>query len=269
MIPPLPLRFRNAISISASALFLMSAPDVPAQEIAEPNPPGDQVENESQPVRSKFHLSLSGGWITSGTNDDITNAFNASGFGGLAPGLFGRTEYPVEGVSRFTLNIGASYSVTDRLRLGLVWDNLFQQQASGNDAEVEHARAAFVNLYVDYVIIPVDLQPLSRYELAVGAGVSYNFLTVDGKMSAVAPLVGMDPGAFAVNKNVPGFSVRASLDYYVSGRVSLLAKFEQRFIKPIQVPSVTYQEMSQTKTLVPHSVNFSGMDISLGLHIHL
>ena len=79
----------------------------------------------------------------------------------------------------------------------------------------------------------------------------------------------MDPGApFAVKKKVPGFSVRASLDYYVSSRLSLLGKFEQRFIKAIQVPSVTYQDVGPAKTLVPHSVNFSGRDISLGLQIH-
>jgi hypothetical protein len=226
----------------------------------------------SEPSPGKFHVSLGGGWMTSRANNDIIDAFNASGFGGTVGGWFGPTHYPVDHSSPFTWNLGTEYSLTDQFRLGLVWNRIPEQEISGKDYEVEHARATSMNFFADYVVLPVDPQLLSRYEFAIGAGLSYNWLSVDGTLSALfGSAIVNRPIAFAVSKGVVGVNLRGSLDYYISRNVSLQGRIEERFIRAIEVPSVTHVNPynSATKTLNRHSVDFSGLDFSLGLRFHL
>lgn len=225
-----------------------------------------------EPSPGKFHISLGGGWATTRANTDITNAFKTSGFQGTVRGFLGSTDYPVDHSSRFTFNLGAEYSLTDRFRLGLVWKRIPEQEIIGRDHEVEHAQGTCMNFFADYVVFAVDPQLLSRYEFAIGAGLGYNWLSVDGRVSSgFGSAYGENPNVFAVDKEEVGVNLRVSLDYYLSRNLSLQCKLEGRSIGTIEAPSVTHANPynGATKTLNRHSVGFSGLDISLGLRFHL
>lgn len=226
----------------------------------------------SEPSRAKFHVSLGGGWMTSRANNDITDAFNASGFGGTVGGWFGTIHYPVDHNTPSTWNLATEYSLTDQFRLGLVWNRIPEQEISGKDYEVEHARATSINFFADYVVLSVDPLLLSRYEFAIGAGLSYNWLSVDGRVSSVfGSAYGENPNVFAVDKEVVGVNLRGSLDYYLSRNCSSQGRIEGKFVRAIEVPSVTHVNPynSATKTLKRHSVDFSGLSFSLSLRFHL
>jgi hypothetical protein len=245
----------------------------PAEEPPEPpvQQAGQPAVAPSEPARTRFHLSVGFGWVTTGANDNIVKAFNASGFGGTSGGFFGPITYPINVSSKFSWNIGAAYSITDRLRLGLDWEKLPQQEVTGKDYELEHANATFVNLYAEFVVAPVDPLLISRFEFAIGAGVSYSRLSVSSHISALfGAAYGENPSIVEVNKTVPGVNLRASLDYYISRHVSLQGRIGGRIIKAVDVPSVTHVNPydSSTKTLAAHSVNFSGMDYSLCVRLH-
>ncbi len=224
------------------------------------------------PSPRKFHVSLGGGWMKSRTNNDIIDAFNASGFGGTVGGWFGPTDYPVDHSSPFTWNLGADYNLTNQFRLGLVRKKISEQEIRGKDFEVEYARATSINFFADYIIFPIDPLLLSRFEFAIGAGVSYNWLSVDGRVSSIFGFAyGENPNVFAVNKEVVGVNLRGSLDYYLSRNFSLQCKLEGGFMPVIDVPSVTHVNPhdSTVKTLKGYSVDFSGLDFSIGLRFHL
>ncbi|MDE3059022.1 MAG: hypothetical protein KGJ59_13810 [Bacteroidota bacterium] len=234
----------------------------------------------SIPSPKKFHFYFSGALVGTGASSDISSAFNASGFGGTVNGWFGSIHYPVdEGDAPFVWNYGAEYNLTDKFRLGLAWNKTSEQKIVGctlvawnkfgrideND-EVEQARATFLYFFMDYVTTPVDPMLTSRWEFAIGAGLGYSEMSVDGDLdSHYGSEQQGSPSYYAVSKNAVGINLRGSLDYYLSTNFSLQAKLEGRIIPAIDVPSVTYKPI----TLNAHSVDFSGIDFSLGIGLHI
>lgn len=210
--------------------------------------------------------------MASSINGNLVDAFNASGFGGTVSGFLGPVDYPVNNSTTFTWNVAAEYNVADQLRIGLERMVVSKQEVDGNDDEVEHAGAASMRLFAEYLLIPVDPQLLSRYELAIGAGVSCNWLSVDGSISSYyGSAFGETPSLFAADKTVAGAVLRMSLDYYVSRHFSVQGKLEEGIAQKLSVPSVTFVNSfdRSTKTLAAHSVDFSGLDFSVGVRYHL
>lgn|GEM_PF-1553362 len=237
-----------------------------------PNRTADTDMTYSPPSPAKLHIALAGGWMASHINGDMVNAFNVSGFGGSTGGFFGPVDYPVNNSSTFTWSLGAEYDLTSQFRIGLERVSISEQQVVGKDDEVEHARAVSVNLFADYVIVPVDKLLLSRYELAVGAGVSYNWLTVNGSVSSyVGSAYIQNPSTFMFEKRAIGAALRMSLEYYITKHFSVQGKFEQSFVPSLSVPPIAYVNPydKRLKNLAGHSVDFSGSDFSIGLRIHL
>ena len=241
-----------------------------------PEPSSEHIGRTSTPLPEpsapKLHISLGGDWMTLRANTDIVDAFNRSGFGGSVGGWFGTTHYPVDHNFPVTWNLGAEYSLTDRIRLGVLWERIPEQEVSGKDNEVERAQATCLNFCADYVLVPVDRMLLSRFECAVGAGLSYNSLNVDGSVSSFdASAYGGNPSVYAVNKGLLGVNLRGSLDYYFSRNFSLQGRVQGRFIGAVEVPSVVLVNPNNGagKILSRHFVDFSGMDFSLGLRFHL
>ena len=252
-----------------------------AEEIPEPsshtfgeNPPSQSAgqihDPSSAPTPCTFHISVDAAWFGTQANNDMIDAFNASGFGGTEAGWFGSIDYPVDFSSLFAWTIGAEYNITDQYRAGFSQSKIPEQEIHGRNFEVESARATSTRLFIDYVIAPVDPMLASRYEVAIGAGLSYNSLSVDGNLNSI---FGSD--SYTVSKTVVGMNLRGSVDYYVSRNFSLQGKIEARFLPGISIPGQTYVNptnnsyFGDTKTLARHTINFSGVDFSVGLRFHL
>lgn len=108
--------------------------------------------------------------------------------------------------------------------------------------------------------------------LAIAAGVSYNSLSVDGTVSSIfGSAYAQSPASFAVNKHVWGLQLRASYDYYFSEYFSLQCKVEGKLIPSVNVPAVSHTNPvdHEAKTLMPHSIDFSGLGFSLGVRCHV
>lgn len=223
-----------------------------------------------EPPICRFHLSVSGAMlIAGGASGDITSAFNSSGFGGTVGGWFGPTNYPVNEGSPLSWNISGEYSLTSNLRLGLSWSSTPSPDIEGKDFESESAHGNSYSVLCTYVLSPADPLLASPFEFAVAAGLSYNSLYVDGSIS---PFSYPTPGpSFHEKENALGFQLQASCDYYFSRYVSLQCKAGENFVpSSVNVPEVQYTDPYGDKPtiLMAHSVNFSGLDLSVGIRYH-
>jgi hypothetical protein len=142
-----------------------------------------------------------------------------------------------------------------------------EQKVEGIDWEYEYAHGTSYSVFVEYVIKPVAPLFTSRSEFAVAAGLSYNSLSVDGNLSGFFER----PVSFAVKENALGLHLRVSYDYYYSKHLSLQLKSGGMIIPSIDVPTISNinPNNNEVKTLKQHTVNFSGIDFSVGLRIHL
>ena len=231
----------------------------------------DQESDQlSTPLFCRVHLSASGAiLLRGGATDDITSAFNSSGFGGKVGGWFGPIDYPTNNGSPLSWNISGEYSLTSKLRLGLTWSSLPSTRISGKDLESESAHGTSYSLLCAYVFSPAEPFIGSPFEFAAAAGVSYNSLYVDGRIS---PFSYPTPGlSFHERKNALGFRLQVSCDYYFSRHFSLQGKTVGNIVPlPVDVPEVQYTAPygDEPTTLIGHSVTFSGLDLSLGIGIH-
>jgi hypothetical protein len=167
--------------------------------------------------------------------------------------------------------------LTDYLRVGFALSKIPQQEIHGIDEEYEYASGTSYNFLVEYVINPAAPLFLSRAEIAIAAGLSYNSLCVDGTLSShsgswlFGPTFLEKEVTFSVKKNVLGLYVRVSYDYYFSKYLSLQLKSGGMIVPSIDVPRISHSNPNnnEVKTLKQHAVNFSGVDFSFGLRIHL
>jgi hypothetical protein len=229
----------------------------------------EKVEPPEAPI-SRFHLSVSGAiLIAGGASGDITSAFNSSGFGGTVGGLFGPTNYPVQEGSPLSWNISGEYSLTGNFRLGLSWSSIPNPDIEGKDFESENAHGNSYSVLCTYVFSPANPLLALPFEFAVSAGLSYNSQYVDG---SIYPFGYPNPGpSFHERKNTLGFQLQASCDYYFSRHISLQSKVGENFIpSSVDVPEVEYTGPygGESIILMAHSVNFSGLDLSVGIRYH-
>jgi hypothetical protein len=182
---------------------------------------------------------------------DIVDAFHSSGFG---------AEYPEDSNASDSWGIDAEYSLTDRLRLGLARSNIKLLEIVWEENAVESFEITSTSLLLGYVFVPVDPLLISRWEFAVGAGLSYSSLSVAGTLGRFSP----SASHFAVKENAVGGHLRARLDYYISRKLSMQLKLEGLIMPAINVPETRYK----TLTLESHSVNFSGSSLSVGARLH-
>ena len=251
--------------------FLSQRREEPSSRNSEPL--AQESIQSSEPSTARFHLSVSEAVLLSGSaSNNMIGAFNSSGFGGTVVGWFGPTTYPVDYSNSFSWNVAGEYSITDHLQLGLARSNFPQQEIHGKDEEYEYANGISYSVMCGYVLFPAAPLFASRSEFAIAAGVSYNSLSVDGTMSSIFGSAYLqNPISFAVNKNVLGLHARASYDYYFSEYFSLQCKLEGKLIPSVDVPAVSHTNPvnHEVKTLMQHSVDFSGIDFSLGVRCHL
>lgn len=224
----------------------------------------------------RLHLSLGGGLLYIGTDNDMKDAFIASGFGGYRDTFFGPSgPFPQgQGGVELTAHPGAEYNFSRHFRLGLARNKIPPRQVTGKDRDREQARGASYNLFVEYIPRPVTLLFSSRFETAIGAGLSYNALRVDGDLDGLFTTL-----PFAETKNVLGGYLQGSLDYYMVRAVSLQFKLARGIIPAIAVParSISYPVYAEdgsgnivlaTKTLQRHKINFSTTAFSVGARLH-
>lgn len=229
----------------------------------------EKAEPPEAPI-SRFHLSVSGAiLIAGGASGDITSAFNSSGFGGNVNGWFGPIDYPTNNGSPLSWNISGEYSLTGNLRLGLAWSSIPSPNIQGKDFESENAHGNSYSVLCTYVFSPADPLLASPFEFAVSAGLSYNSLYVDG---SIYPFGYPTPGpSFHEKENALGFQLQASCDYYFSRHISIQCKAGENFIRSsVDVPEVEYTGPygGDSTILMAHSVNFSGLDLSIGIRYH-
>jgi hypothetical protein len=187
-------------------------------------------------------------------------------------GWFGPTTYPVDYSKYFSWNVAAEYSLTDHVQLGITRSSFPRQEIDGKDFENEYADGTSYSVLCTYVPVPAAPQLASRSEFAIAAGMSYNSLSVGGTVSSIfGSAYIQNPTSFAVDKHVLGLQLRASYDYYFSRYFSLQGKIDGTILPSVNVPAVSYTNPlnGEGKVLLPHSVNFSGFDFSLGVRCHL
>jgi len=221
--------------------------------LKELKPPAPITKRPASPWYSRLHFSSGIGIANTRDDDDILDAFRSSGFGGQ--------KFYNEGYeSRFSLNFGAEYNLNDRLRLGIEWSDIIGYVIEGGWEESwvhESADRRSISLYLDYIAVPLDPLFLRHFEVALGTGLSYNYLSLQ-----VNDEFSLHP--MEVQKDVLGAYMKASVDYYLVKNLSFQFKVEGRLIPSISVPERNYGN----EKLVKHRVNFSDVDFSLLLGLH-
>ena len=226
------------------------------------------------PSTAKFHISLGEALSLTKAKNDITDAFKKSGFGGTSPGWVFSTDYPLDQSDLFAWNFGIEYNLTHHLRLGVALKKVPHLEIQGRDKVYENGDGTCYGLLIEYVPAPVSPQFISRFEFAVGAGLTYNSLSVDGTLSSIrrgsADVDVESPVSFEVKENIIGGQLRGSLDYYFSRSFSLQFRIDGRFVPAVDIPEISHiTHYNIKKTLKQHSVDFSTVDLSLGLRFHL
>ncbi|MCK5599372.1 hypothetical protein KAI78_07080 [bacterium] len=215
--------------------------------------------------RMKLHLVLSGGTSKCLAAGDMLNAFKSSGFESTES-----TSYPIDMSSVLAWNIALNYSINDRFRIGLVRSVFPFQWVSGSISPDEYGYGISYGLILDYVRHRVSPLLLSRVEVVHGVGVCYNDLTVHGDLWSHYS----DPlKSFKVNKNIPGLLLKWSIAYYINKNMSIQFRVDGRIVPSVHVPSFTASIEHITgkieeRTLKEHNVNFSSLDLSLGICLH-
>jgi len=221
-------------------------------------------------ANSRIHLMLGGAFVASPANQDIIRAFSTSGFGGTVQGFFGPIDYPVNDAMPITWNAEVAISLTWQWRIGVVSSPLQNQEIRGKDKVVERARAERYSLLFEFVARPKQLF-ISRSEIAFAAGPSYNLLTVDGSLNSFYSTSSETlPINFSKNERYIGLHARMRLDYYLTNSLSLQCHINGRIVPQIHIPSALNLSAAedQPQILLPHQVNFSSLDFSLGIGLH-
>jgi hypothetical protein len=212
---------------------------------------------------SRFHLALGGGWSGVMAYRSIGNAFDASGIPRHIPHWFGYLHYPngENSSTPYTWNITADYSLNPKHRVGLSLNNFVKQQIRGGadhhhpGPEYEHAMGKTYSLLTDYVLNPIIPENKTRLVFSAGAGISYHTLKVQGSLG--------DEEYEARERRVTAH-YRGMIEYFARRSLSLQLKGGYRPRQTLRVPE---QRQGET-TLLPHSVNFRSLDVTIGVGYH-
>lgn len=222
----------------------------------------------------KWHLGFGGALVMSSADNDMIEAYEESGLGPTVTGFLGTIDYPVNKTNPFSTNIELLYSVHDKIRTGISISQLNRRKVEGPEDEFEEVWGYAYALAVDFVPRPASELFHSRWELAVGCGVSYNALHAKGSvMQYYFEPFEEDKANYSVEKNGIGAFVHCSLDYYISGNISCQLNIGGQWSPSLNIPEKSctfdYGDDSETVTLKEHSVNMSGVNIGLGLRLHI
>ena len=236
-------------------------------------PVPEEMDTLPEPSMSGIHISVGEGMQVLGPDaDNITEAFNSSGFGGTEQGFFGPLTYPVENSNLLSANISVDFDLTDNLRLGLTWSGMARKSVDGKDRETENSGGNSYGLL--FTLVPSPAAPLlaSRGEFAISVGVSLNSLYVDGTLSTwtYSPS-GPAPVTFHDATNAIGLMAQVSYDYYLWKHFSIQCKAWENLIpSSLNVREVRYTNPADgsTKILTAHSVDFTGFSLSIGARFH-
>jgi hypothetical protein len=124
----------------------------------------------------------------------------------------------------------------------------------------EDAEGYAGNLFADWIVDPYELNTLDRWEHMLGIGLTYNKIKINRS-------IGYFSARESVDKNVYGLQLRGAIDYYPSPSLSFQIKLIVDIVQPINLDEFKSDEVEEV--LQKHSINFSGFDIGVGMHIHL
>jgi hypothetical protein len=248
-----------------------------------PNVPMQKEKVGSSPSGAKLHLSFTGALMRIKAHNNMLDAFNESGFSGYTPGYwdwFGYVEpsyYPEDhSVHPICWNLLAEYNLSNRYLLGLALSSLPRQEINGIGGEWERITSNAYSMIVEYIPKPAAPLFMSNFEFAAGAGICYQRFTIEGTLWD-------ESTSFEDKENQIGLQVRTSLDYYLVKNVSFRLLLNGRLLPAITVPEISrtfsvesydwergeFVTTQETKILQTHKVNFSSVDLSLGLRLHL
>ena len=221
----------------------------------------------------KFHITIGVTVrLTRPGRRDITKAFDASGFGGRSGGFFGTVTYPVDHGTPFSWEIAGSYEIIDRLDVGVGVHRFSLEDINGKDQENESAHGTSYRFSAEYIPLESDVQLGRHSEMSLGIGVTYNTLSVDGTISSLFGIAYAErPVHYTAQNNSPGLFMSATYDYYLTQSASFCFSLEGNFLHAVNVPAVGFTNpySNDQKYLMPHSVEFSGLDISIGIRYHI
>lgn len=226
-----------------------------------------------EPLPGRFHFTFGGDMHLFGpASSNMTDAFNNSGFGGTVVSLFGRTTFPTDGGNPVYWNLSADYSLLRNIRLGLYWSSGPTNEVGGKDLETERTSAKSYAVIFTYIPSPVDAFLAARSEISATAGLSYNILEAGGSISSMSFWMTDQPTIFFNQKKTAiGFMLHLNYDYYLTAYLSLRIGIGGQYIPAaIRIPGVRYTSVvdGSVKELLPHSINFSGADLSTAIRIH-
>jgi hypothetical protein len=201
---------------------------------------------EYSPWQSKLHFSLGIGLSLTRADNDVAKVFDSAGFES--------EKSSTEGYNLpYNFNIGLAYSYSYKFQSYLEWCNMIRYEISG--PWIESVDRSSLSLMIDYAIIPLDRLFINRFELLIGAGLSYNLLNVR-----------RDTGiqAYELKENKLGLYIRGQFGYYLGKNLSMQFGLGGRLIPSIEVPELSNEDI----TVKSHKVNFSAIDIFFRLGFH-
>jgi hypothetical protein len=213
---------------------------------------------------SNLHFAIAGGWSGVMAYNSIKNAFNVSGIPNHIPHWFGYLHYPngENSSTPYTWNLTADYNLSRKHRVGVSFNNFVKQQIRGGSdhhhpgKEYEQAMGETYSLVTDYIINPIVPENKTRLVFSAGAGISYHNLLVRGDLG---------DGQYEKRERNITPHYRAMIEYYSRRNLSLQLKGGYRPRQTVRVP----EQQAGALTLIPHSINFRSLDVTIGIGYHL
>lgn len=201
-------------------------------------------------------LSVVGGFeLLSAQRSLIRNSLESSGESGTVDNWIwgGATTYPVRENAAVFLDMGMDIQLSNSSKVGLVYTSTSMFGARGLYGATETGKKNGFEFTYQYIPQPYSPFTTSKWEGSLSAGPSINFLDVNIFVPGI--------GNTTTSMTKPGIVGRGALDYYLTPNLSLSLQLIGRV-----VPGINVQQYDKIKT---HTVNFSSLDLGVGLKVHL
>lgn len=265
-----------------------------AQNDFKPDTVSGGRKNTLQKFESSFHLSFTYGRAVFSTRNGVVNAFTESGY---PYHVISRADPGAKAGQPIVLSVTLEKNIHKQLFVGIQYSNILNQKIRGSNwvgaiqadeptpieqfDVIESYSSKFVNGTINYIVSPVNFAN-SRWELTLGAGLSYNKLNLSGNQFYERhpnPYTAFDDttASYSVSKNGLGFLFSGCMDFYWSRHISNQFKLEYRITPALKIPSQTYTyvttrsriRMTDTHTLKKHAIRYSGVIMSLSFRFHI
>lgn len=282
----------NSVSCLFLVWILFSRTEAAAYNVVKPDSiKGGQKKTLLNP-NSSFHFSFTYGRANFDTRTAVVTAYAESGY---PYHIVSQADPSAKSGRPLVLSLTVEKNISRQVFLGAQWSRTFSQKITGSnwkgadsktmpverfDVKESYA-SSFINATINYIVVPINFVH-SRWELTVGAGLSYNMLKVTGiqrfERRPVATEILDDTSAtYGQDKKGFGFLAGGSMDFYWSQHVSNQFKLEYRVTPSIEVPSQTYTyvttrsrvRVTDTQTLKKHKVGYSGVILSFSFRFHI